>query len=101
MFGRLLAERDLVLATDRVGYWAHWITPEERPIRYDTRFFVAAAWADQIAEPDGLEMVASRWVEPDDALARHGAGELVLPLPTSESWCPSPSMATSRLAWWW
>ena len=27
-------------------------------------------------------MVASRWVEPDDALARHGAGELVLPLPT-------------------
>ena len=48
----------MVLATDRVAYWAHWITPEERPIRYDTRFFVAAAWPDQVAEPDGLEMVA-------------------------------------------
>jgi 8-oxo-dGTP pyrophosphatase MutT (NUDIX family) len=81
-FGRLLVERNLTLATDRVGYWAHWITPEERPIRYDTRFFVAAAWADQVAEPDGLEMVAARWIRPDDALARHEARELVLPLPT-------------------
>jgi 8-oxo-dGTP pyrophosphatase MutT (NUDIX family) len=81
-FGRLLAERDLVLATDHVGYWAHWITPEERPIRYDTRFFVAAAWADQVADPDGLEMVAARWIRPDDALVEHAAGDFVLPLPT-------------------
>ena len=81
-FGRLLAERDLVLATDRVRYWAHWITPEERPIRYDTRFFVAAAWADQVADPDGLEMVAARWIRPDAALAGHTAGDFVLPLPT-------------------
>jgi 8-oxo-dGTP pyrophosphatase MutT (NUDIX family) len=81
-FGRLLAERDLTLATDRVAYWAHWITPEERPIRYDTRFFVAAAWADQVVEPDGLEMVAAQWIRPDDALVRHEARELVLPLPT-------------------
>lgn len=81
-FGRFLAERDLTLACDRVRYWAHWITPEERPIRYDTRFFVAAAWADQVAEPDGLEMVAARWVRPDEALAHHEARELALPLPT-------------------
>lgn len=81
-FGQLLAELDLVLATDRVAYWAHWITPEERPIRYDTRFFVAAAWPEQAAEPDGFEMVAARWIRPEDALARHRARELVLPLPT-------------------
>jgi 8-oxo-dGTP pyrophosphatase MutT (NUDIX family) len=81
-FGRLLTERDLMLACDRVRYWAHWITPEERPIRYDTRFFVAAAWAAQVAEPDGLEMVAAQWARPNDALARHQARELVLPLPT-------------------
>ncbi len=72
----------MVLATDRVAYWAHWITPEERPIRYDTRFFVAATWPEQVAEPDGLEMVAARWIRPEDALARHRARELVLPLPT-------------------
>ena len=82
VFGRLLTELDLVLATDRVVYWAHWITPEERPIRYDTRFFVAASWPEQAAEPDGLEMVAARWIRPEDALARHRARELVLPLPT-------------------
>jgi 8-oxo-dGTP pyrophosphatase MutT (NUDIX family) len=81
-FGRLLADRGLTLATDRVGYWAHWITPEERPIRYDTRFFVAPTWADQVVEPDGLEMVAARWIRPSDALAGHTAGDLVLPLPT-------------------
>ena len=82
VFGRLLADLNLVLATDRVAYWAHWITPEERPIRYDTRFFVAATWPEQVAEPDGLEMVAARWIRPEDALARHRALELVLPLPT-------------------
>ena len=82
VLGRLLAELDLVLATDRVAYWAHWITPEERPIRYDTRFFVAASWPEQTPEPDGLEMVAARWIGPDDALARHRARELVLPFPT-------------------
>jgi 8-oxo-dGTP pyrophosphatase MutT (NUDIX family) len=81
-FGRLLADLDLALATDRVAYWAHWITPEERPVRYDTRFFVAAAWPHQTPEPDGLEMVAARWIGPGDALARHGARELVLPFPT-------------------
>ena len=81
-FGRMLAELELILATDRVAYWAHWITPEERPVRYDTRFFVAPAWPDQMAEPDGLEMVSACWIEPGAALARHRMGELVLPLPT-------------------
>jgi hypothetical protein len=31
----------LRLATDQLVYFAHWITPEERPIRFDTRFFAA------------------------------------------------------------
>ena len=82
VFGRLLADLDLVLATDRVAYWAHWITPEERPIRYDTRLFVAATWPEQAAEVDGLEMVSARWIRPEDALVRHRAHELMLPLPT-------------------
>ena len=81
-FGRMLAELDLTLATDRVAYWAHWITPEERPVRYDTRFFVTPARSDQAAEPDGHEMVSARWIKPAEALTRHQVGELVLPLPT-------------------
>jgi 8-oxo-dGTP pyrophosphatase MutT (NUDIX family) len=81
-FARLLAELDLILATDRVAYWAHWITPEERPVRYDTRFFVTAAWPGQPPEPDGFEMVSAQWIAPGAALARHRAREIVLPLPT-------------------
>ena len=97
-FGRLLTDLDMALATDRVAYWAHWITPEERPIRYDTRFFVAAAWPEQVAEPDGLEMVAARWIRPEDALAqapgaRAGAaaadaGDPRVPLRSSRRRCP-------------
>lgn len=82
LFGRLLADLGLTLATDRTAYWAHWITPEERPIRYDTRFFVAPAWPGQVPEPDGVEMVAARWMRPEEALASHRDRALVLPLPT-------------------
>ena len=81
-FGPILADLEVVLATDRVAYWAHWITPEERPIRYDTRFFVAAEPPGQIPEPDGHEMVAARWIAPDAALDRHHSRELALPVPT-------------------
>ena len=93
-FGQLLAALDLVLATDRVAYWAHWITPEERPIRYDTRFFVATAGRDQVPDPDGHEMVAARWTVPEEALARHRARELVLPL--ADPAHPSRALRASR-----
>ena len=41
----------LRLATDRVHYFSHWITPEPAPKRYDTRFFVAAAAPGPGAHP--------------------------------------------------
>ena len=82
-FGRLLAELDMVLATDRVAYWAHWITPEERPIRYDTRFFVAADLAGAGCGA-GRSRDGGRALDPPGGRAGEapGAGELVLPLPT-------------------
>jgi 8-oxo-dGTP pyrophosphatase MutT (NUDIX family) len=83
-FGAILRERGWTLATDRMAYWAHWITPEERPVRYDTRFFVAAAFADGTPVPDGVEIVGFRWLGAEAALATHGAGELTLPTPTRE-----------------
>jgi 8-oxo-dGTP pyrophosphatase MutT (NUDIX family) len=92
----LLAERGLALATDRLAYWAHWITPEERPVRYDTRFFVAAAPPALRAVPDGVEVVGARWLPPGEALALQGAGQLTLPAVTREilaSVTPFPSAA--------
>lgn len=41
-FGDFLGARGLVLRSDLLGAWAHWITPAFEPRRYDTRFFVAA-----------------------------------------------------------
>jgi len=34
-------EEDLTLRLDQLIYFAHWITPEIEPRRYDTRFFLA------------------------------------------------------------
>lgn len=81
-FGRVLGDLGLMLATDRLAYWAHWITPEERPIRYDTRFFLGPAFPGQGPEPDDLEVVSWRWLAPEAALRQHRAGSLVLPFPT-------------------
>jgi 8-oxo-dGTP pyrophosphatase MutT (NUDIX family) len=83
-FRAMLLADGLRLATDRMAYWAHWITPEERPVRYDTRFFVAAAPPHGAADPDGTEVVGFRWLTPEAALAQHRAGDLTLPGVTRE-----------------
>lgn len=48
--------------------WAHWVSPRGLPQRYDTRFFVAAAPAEQIPRHDNRETDALRWVQPARAL---------------------------------
>lgn len=75
-------DEGLRLATDRVHYFAHWITPEGAPRRYDTRFFVAAAPPDQIPAHDAGEVIAEDWVQPAEALRRHRDGEIELIFPT-------------------
>src|SRR6185503_15088877 len=46
-FFTMLRVEGLTLATDRLTYIAHWITPEEQPLRFDTRFFAAVAPAQE------------------------------------------------------
>ena len=75
----------LRLATDRVHYFSHWITPEPAPKRYDTRFFVAALPPGQEPIHDDYETVATVWVRPDEALARAAAGEFDLIFPTMKN----------------
>ena len=53
----LLAREDLELTCHLLVPFAHWITPEFMPKRYDTHFFLAAAPADQVAVHDGAELV--------------------------------------------
>lgn len=72
----------LRLDVDRIHYFSHWITPVGPPRRYDTRFFVAAAPAEQVPLHDDRETIAELWVRPSEALERHRRGELDLILPT-------------------
>jgi 8-oxo-dGTP pyrophosphatase MutT (NUDIX family) len=68
-FAALLAREKLELAPDLLVPFAHWITPPIYTRRYDTKFFLAAAPAGQLAAHDGLESVDSRWISPAQALA--------------------------------
>jgi 8-oxo-dGTP pyrophosphatase MutT (NUDIX family) len=78
----LLEEFAWRLDARSMHYLAHWVTPVGPPRRYDTRFFVVAAPAGQVAAHDEGETVAARWVSPREALAAHERGELEMIFPT-------------------
>jgi 8-oxo-dGTP pyrophosphatase MutT (NUDIX family) len=71
----------LVLAVDRLEYFAHWITPLGSPRRFDTRFFVAHAPLAQTPLHDDRETIDSVWVRPHDALNHlaDGAWHMITP----------------------
>lgn len=61
---------------------AHWVTPAGESRRYDTRFFLTTAPADQQARHDGGETTDAVWMSPSDALQRSREGLLRLSPPT-------------------
>jgi 8-oxo-dGTP pyrophosphatase MutT (NUDIX family) len=78
----LARDEDLELACERLVPFAHWITPEFMPKRFDTWFFLVAAPADQVAVHDGREGVDSLWIRPADAVAEAEAGRRTIIFPT-------------------
>jgi hypothetical protein len=78
----MLRAEGLTLATDRLTYFAHWITPEEQPLRFDTRFFVTEAPPGQDPQVDGHEIVAARWLTVSEAFEALARKEIALRLPT-------------------
>lgn len=77
-----LEETGVSLSRDDLHDWAHWITPEVEPRRYDTHFFVAALPAGQQARDVSGETDHAEWSAPADALAAADRGELALMPPT-------------------
>jgi 8-oxo-dGTP pyrophosphatase MutT (NUDIX family) len=75
------AER-LRLACDQLVHFAHWVTPDMMPKRFDTHFFLAAAPRDHLAVHDGHESVDSVWIRPADAIAQAERGERTIIFPT-------------------
>ncbi|MBL4893624.1 MAG: NUDIX hydrolase [Emcibacter sp.] len=58
--------------------FAHWITPEAYPIRFDTRFFLCVAPEGQIPSPDGHEITDVEWMHPM-TLVEESDGDLMFP----------------------
>ncbi len=78
-----LARREgLRLATDRVRYFSHWITPPSAPARFDTRFFITAMPPGQRAVGHHQEIISDSWITPARALANHEAGHWQMIHPT-------------------
>ncbi|MDF1687118.1 MAG: 8-oxo-dGTP pyrophosphatase MutT (NUDIX family) [Parvibaculaceae bacterium] len=77
-----LEAEDLELAVDLLTPFAHWITPDMMPKRFDTHFYLAIAPSDQVPEHDGREAVDSVWIDPQVALDDAAAGKRTVIFPT-------------------
>ena len=85
IFPNVLADNKLSLALDELVPYAHWITPEGMPKRFDTWFFLASAPPAQAGAHDGKESTDSIWVSPREALEGGESGRFKLPFPTTRN----------------
>jgi 8-oxo-dGTP pyrophosphatase MutT (NUDIX family) len=84
-FREILTMNELIPAVDRLAHYAHWITPEGQPKRFDTHFFLAKAPPEQVGAHDGRESTDSIWVSPQEALDGGKSGRFILPFPTTRN----------------
>jgi 8-oxo-dGTP pyrophosphatase MutT (NUDIX family) len=81
-FDSILSSHQLGLRADLVRPWANWITPESKPRRYDTRFFVAEVPPGQTADDQSSEVSEAYWSRPAALLDAGRAGDVQLMAPT-------------------
>jgi 8-oxo-dGTP pyrophosphatase MutT (NUDIX family) len=79
---QLVEAEQLVLACERLVYFANWIPPEGVAKRFDTYFFLARVPADQQLLHDGSESVDSVWITPAEAVAGAASGRFSIVFPT-------------------
>jgi len=91
----LLRRRGLLLRSDLLGAWAHWITPEFEPRRYDTRFFVAVLPAGQQTRDVSGESESVAWMRPAQALDEVRQGRLAMMPPTARTCAEIAGLARS------
>jgi len=97
----LVEKEGLQLSPDELHYFAHWITPVTRPLRFDTHFFFCLCPVGQEAAADEVETTAGIWISPEGALRANMEGRLFLSSPTLkilEDLVPFRTMAQLRAA---
>ena len=77
-----LEREGLRLACDTLTQFAHWVTPDMMPKRFDTHFFIACAPDDHVLLHDGHESVDSVWISPQQVLAEAASGQRTVIFPT-------------------
>lgn len=82
-FLEMVEAEDLVLACDRLAFFAHWSPPAGvAHKRFDTLFFIARAAEAQEIRQDGVEATEALWISPHDAIADEAAGRRKIIFPT-------------------
>ena len=77
-FASILQTVEATLDAGLLAPWTRWVTPEVSPKRFDARFFLAAAPAEQLARHDDYETTESLWIDPATALAHVQRGEMMI-----------------------
>jgi len=80
-FSQMLEAEDIFLPAGCLHYFSHWITPEVLPLRYDVRFFITEAPAQQSVVCNGVELTDHIWLRPSVALKEYDAGRIGMVLP--------------------
>ncbi|MEH7308703.1 NUDIX hydrolase [Neobacillus drentensis] len=81
-FLQLLKQEGLHLNLDNITFFGHLVTPKEKPIRFDTRFFITQLPNGQYPNPDVNEVDEANWFSPQDALSAYQSGKISLAPPT-------------------
>ncbi|HEU4646508.1 MAG TPA: MBL fold metallo-hydrolase [Burkholderiales bacterium] len=84
-FAEFLENERLVLRAHDLAYFGHWVTAPGRSRRFDTRFFLALAPAEQAGSHDGIELIDSLWLRPQDAIDLEARGDLQLVFATKNT----------------
>lgn len=92
---------ELIFPLDLIAYFSHWITPYRENRRYNTRFFLARAPANQRPLHDSRETVASTWITPQEAVRRNQSGALLLAPPTLHTLIKLAEFSSADAAFSW
>ncbi len=75
----VLRTEGLRLAYDQLVHFAHWITPDNMPKRFDTHFFLASSPVGHAGSHDGHELVDSVWITPESAITDRKKWNVIFP----------------------